>query len=561
MAHLCSLTNSKGIYALQFEDEQFVVGRHPECSLVIDLASISRHHAAFLFDGHDYYLRDLKSRNKTFLNGVEIDPNEPPPKLNDEDKISFCDLEYIFRTSDPPPRQDIEFVEDQETPNSSTVMLKLGVPSESSSAQLAAGPDARLKALLEINRSLGGALALDEVLPQVLNSLFKIFVQADRGFVALNGPDGTLELRWTHTRHEREAETIRVSRTIVNKVMASREGMLLDDAMMDEEFSKAQSVADFRIRSVMCVPLIDSEGRSMGVLQVDTVRRAKRFQEEDLGVLLAVASQAGIAIDNARMHDAALQQRVLERDLELAREVQNGFLPEHPPQVAGYEFYDFYRPANQIGGDYYDYAQLPGGQIAVIVADVVGKGVAAALLMAKLSAETRFCLASAAEAGQAMTMLNDRLCRLHLDKFVTAVIVLIDPAEHMAYIANAGHMPPILRWRDGSVIEPSTQEAGLPLGIEEDIQYGTATVPLHPGGSITLYTDGLNEAVSEAHENYSIARIRNRVKAVGGPPNKLGPAIISDVREFVGNASQSDDMCLVVLGRAGEDDPAAKRQR
>ena len=144
--------------------------------------------------------------------------------------------------------------------------------------------------------------------------------------------------------------------------METQEGILSADVMMDEEFNKAQSIADFRIRSMMCAPLIDSLGNSMGVLQIDTVKQSKRFQQEDLEVLLAVASQAGIAIDNAQMHESALRQRVIERDLELANEVQHGFLPDSRPDVAGYEFFDFYRPANQVGGDYFDYLRLPDGR-------------------------------------------------------------------------------------------------------------------------------------------------------------------------------------------------------
>lgn len=146
-------------------------------------------------------------------------------------------------------------------------------------------------------------------------------------------------------------------------------------------------------------------------------------------------------------------------------------------------------------------------------------------------------------------MLNDRLCRLHLDKFVTAVIVMLDLKNHRVSIANAGHMAPIFRSGDGSLIEPGTEEGGLPLGIEEGREYATASVLLKSGDSLSMYTDGLNEAASATEEYYTIDRIRNRIKAIGGRPGKLGPAIISDVRGFVGNGPQSDDMCLVILGR------------
>jgi sigma-B regulation protein RsbU (phosphoserine phosphatase) len=550
MAHLRSVRNPKGIHPITMRGDEFVVGRHPDCNLVIDAASISRRHATFTFDGNSYYVQDLQSRNFTYLNGVKIDPNGPPQLLKDEDKVAFCDLEYVFRTTDPPPPNGgILFVDDDIESSSSTIMSKVGVSSGHGALQLTASPQAKLNALLEINRSLGRALVLDEVLPQVLNSLFKIFVQADRGFIALRTPDGTLVPRWSRAWREDATETIRVSRTIVNKVMETQEGILSADVMMDEEFNKAQSIADFRIRSMMCAPLLDSLGNSMGVMQIDTVKQSKRFQQEDLEVLLAVASQAGIAIDNAQMHELALRQRVIERDLELANEVQQGFLPDSRPDVAGYEFFDFYRPANQVGGDYFDYLRLPDGRVAVIVADVVGKGVAAALLMAKLSAEARFCLASGGNAAQAVNMLNERLCRLHLDRFVTAVMMLLNPDNHEVSIANAGHMAPILRTKEGKIMEPGSVEAGLPLGIMEELGYEEVTVRLAPGESLTMFTDGLNEAVSEEGEYYTIDRIRQRIQATSGLPSIVGDAVVQDVCNFIGQGSQSDDMCLVTLGR------------
>ena len=550
MAHLSSLTKPQGVHPLSFTGTEFVVGRHPDCRLVIDSPSISRYHACFLHDGSEFFVKDLGSRNHTYLNGVELDPKASPSKLKDEDRVSFCDLEYVFRVADPPPaNQGILFVDDDAEASHSTIMSKVGVSSNHGSVQLTASPEAKLNALLAINRSLGRSLALDEVLPQVLNSLFKIFVQADRGFIALRGPDGTLVPRWSKAWREDADETIRVSRTIVNKVMETQEGILSADVMMDEEFNTAQSIADFRIRSMMCAPLIDSLGNSIGVIQIDTVRQAKRFQQEDLEVLLAVAGPASSAIDNAELHEQALRQRVVDRDLELAREVQNGFLPDSRPVVEGYEFYDLYRPANQVGGDYFDYLRLPDDRIAIIVADVSGKGVAAALLMAKLSAEARYALASAADAGAAISILNDRLCRLHVDRFVTAVLAILDPVKHTIGIASAGHMAPMLRNAQGEVTEPGDEAAGLPLGITAGMDYPTTNVDLAVGDTVTMYTDGLNEAANAADDLYTIDRIRQTVKATAGSPEKVGQTLVDDVCEFVGDAPQSDDMCLVTFGR------------
>ncbi len=157
-------------------------------------------------------------------------------------------------------------------------------------------------------------------------------------------------------------ERVRISRTIVNQVMASKEAILSADAASDTRFETSQSIADLRIRSVMCVPLIDSEGQPLGAIQIDTLDQRHRFQQDDLDVLASVASQAAIAVDNAQMHENALkQQSASQRDLELAHKVQRGLLPSQPPRwPSNYHFFDFYESANQVGGDYYDYIELPG---------------------------------------------------------------------------------------------------------------------------------------------------------------------------------------------------------
>ncbi len=244
-------------------------------------------------------------------------------------------------------------------------------------------------------------------MPKLLDSLFKIFMQADRGFVILRSrPTAALVPKAIKHRRPDMEDQIRISRTIVNQVMTSKEAILSADAANDARFDTSQSIADFRIRSMMCAPLVDSDGKSLGVIQIDTLDQRHRFQKDDLDVLASVASQAAFAVDNAQLHETSLKQQSLERDLELAHKVQRGLLPAAPPQVAGYHFFDFYEPANQVGGDYYDYVELPGDRLAVVLADVSGKGVSAALLMAKLSGEVRYCLASEPNPAAAMNRIN-----------------------------------------------------------------------------------------------------------------------------------------------------------
>ena len=232
----------------------------------------------------------------------------------------------------------------------------------------------------------------------------------------------------------------------------------------------SQSIADLRIRSVMCAPLIDSEGHALGVIQIDTIDQRHRFQKDDLDVLVSIASQAAIAVDNAQMHEAALKRQSLDRDLELAHKVQRGLLPAHPPLIANYHFFDFYEPANQVGGDYYDYVELSDNRLAVVLGDVSGKGVSAALLMAKLSGEVRYCLASEPTPAAAMNRINAA------SSAAAAGTTGSSPSswpwsirvKHEVTIVNAGHMPPLLRHGAGQVETIGDEDAGVPLGIDSD---------------------------------------------------------------------------------------------
>lgn len=542
-----------------------VLGRHPDCDIVIEVGAVSRQHAQVVQEGNAYFVEDLGSRNGTFL-------NEEPSKIEGRrplrlgDQIRVCEVTFTFQNSVPQPPQPGPFetpgapptdspglgavlVDDESQSSSgSTIMSRLDVSSSSRGINITASPEVKLAALIEITQSLGRALELDDVLPNILKSLFKIFVQADRGFIVLRSDDGKLIPRWTRVRREDQENTIRISRTIVRHVMDTKQAILSADAASDKLFEMSQSIADFRIRSMMCAPLLDTEGNAMGVLQVDTLDQRKRFQKEDLELLVSTAAQASIAIQNAQMHETALKQKELERDMKLAHEVQRGFLPDRRPDVAGYQFFDYYQSTDLVGGDYFDYILLPDGRIAVVVADVVGHGIAAALLMAKVSAETRNSLYADPRPAAAVTRLNEKLCQLNLSRFVTMVMVVLDPATHKAVIVNAGHMAPLHR-RQSGLEEPGAEIAGLPLGITDAMGYEQFETQLAPGEMFTLYTDGINECMDASGAFYTIERMRDFILKGGRTPQEIGPALVESVRGFLGKAQQADDMCLVCVGR------------
>jgi serine phosphatase RsbU (regulator of sigma subunit)/pSer/pThr/pTyr-binding forkhead associated (FHA) protein len=543
----------------QIEGERVVLGRSPDCEIVLDAAAVSRHHAAITRENGRFFIEDLGSRNGTFLNGLRVETRSP---LFDSDRLAVCDLAFDFRLTTPSEEiagtltghgmSTAFYIDDDDDGRArSSIMSKIEISTDYGSVRVSAKPETKLAAMIEISQSLSRTLSVEEILPRLLDSLFKVFLQADRAFIVMDDSESK-RLVPTAMRHRRETdeEVVRISQTIAREAMDKREAILSADATSDQRFSMAESVADFRIRSMMCAPMLDSEANPLGVIQVDTMNQRARFTDDDLEVLASVASQAGMAIDNARLAENALSQQALARDLELAHRVQRGLVPANTPDVPGYYFFHYYDAAYQVGGDYYDYVPLSGGRIAVVVGDVAGKGVAAALLMAKLSGEVRFHLASEPDLAEAVNQINRLFSRSDWeDRFVTMVVAVLDPKNHDLVLVNAGHMPPFLRHSGGTVEEIGDEAAGLPLGVMEDYQYEAFCRPLAPGDFLTVFTDGISEAMNAEKQLYGLERLSNQVGSQAVSVVELGERILSDVRNFVGGQPQSDDMCLACFGR------------
>ena len=335
MAILVALQGAAPNESLLLEGPVVVLGRHPGCDIVLESGAVSRQHARISNSEGNYYIEDLHSRNGTFLNGKLLTQRH---LLNENDEIGICELSFIFRLTPleegAAPLADSRaglqamatIVDDEERTSSSTVMSQMEVSSGSTGTRLQVNTEAKLKAILEISRNLGRTIGLNEVLPKLLDSLFKIFLQADRGFIVLKDPiTGKLIPKAIKYRRHEDTQSIKISRTVVNSVMLSKQAVLSADAASDIRFEMSDSIVDFRIRSMMCVPLITGEGNSLGVIQIDSLDSRNRFNREDLDVLASVACQAAFAVENAEMHEMALREQALKRELAVAHEVQARF--------------------------------------------------------------------------------------------------------------------------------------------------------------------------------------------------------------------------------------------
>ncbi len=548
--------------------DRITLGRNRDCSVIIDFPAVSRVHACIKRDKGKFFIEDgdgqgAPSRNGTFVNNQQI---TGPTALKDQDRIKICD--FLCTYHDDPPANPLpaglrpeDAVAHEEEESSTVVEARLG--RLNASQVLESQPAEKISALLDISTNLSKTLELDALLPRIADSLFQIYKQADRCFLIQreprDDPQGKLAPKLIKTRRASTEASARFSRTIAQQCLETSQAFLSEDASTDSRFGLAQSIADFRIRSVMVAPLCAPDGKPFGVIQLDTQDRTKKFTQDDLKLLIGVANQAAVALENVQLHRNLLAQERHHRDLELARDVQKSFLPQKPPTVPGYQFFSHYESAQEIGGDYYDFIPLPTGQqLGVMLGDVAGKGVAAALLMAKLSAEARYCMMSHSEPAKAITQLNDLLMRAGLlDKFVTLVAVVLDPIKHAVTVVNAGHQTPLLyRPSDGTLKDAVDAEmSGLPLGVMEGYQYSSASAPMQPGDCLLVFTDGITDAQNEKGQRFEMQGVKTAL-GVGKPqtgapqtPTVVGDRLIKAVKQHAAGRSQYDDIALVCFGR------------
>jgi serine phosphatase RsbU (regulator of sigma subunit) len=555
MASLEIITGARAGEIVELTEDETLIGRHPSCAIVLPLHTVSRRHTLIRRAADGYDIQDLESLNGTYVNGERV---EDVRRLKNRDVIQLFDIVMVFHEGPVVPEGStfgdanlnltLHLLDDDTTdpPDPQEVLSASDVNRES---HVKAGADVKLRAVLEITRSLSGSLDVAEVLPKILDNLFFVFPQANRAYILL-ADEHTGELKPRATKRRDRKETFGpISRSIAERVMSQREAILSGD--VGEGLAASDSLSEMQIRSMMCAPLMGPSQVPLGIIHVETNEVLHRFQRDDLDVLVTIATVAGQAVEYARAHEALLRWDRKEREMGMARDVQLHFLPQRLPELRGYRFFHHYQAAQEVGGDYFGYIPLNKGRLAVAVADVSGKGVPAALLMARLCSEIRGCLHDAESLGQALTRLNQEHLESMLGgRFVTLAICLIDPRKDEVTVANAGHLSPLLRRAaTREVVELGTEIKGLPLGFGTDHEYEQFTTRLEPGDVVLMYTDGLNDSQNPEGEFYTHARVRDLLANGPADVQLLGDVLLQHVNLFVKGHPQNDDMCIVGFGR------------
>ncbi|HAA63555.1 MAG TPA: stage II sporulation protein E [Planctomycetaceae bacterium] len=531
--------------------DDVLIGRHPECGVQLESNAVSRRHARVFVEGGGYAIEDLGSGNGTFVNGQKI---EGPTQLKPQDRIKLGPVLMRFEESGgggPAVEQNIGSTMVGVSMDDEDATIMASVDIGGGFGALGVKPEEKLKGVLEISRALAGSVDVEALLPKVLDTLFGIFNQADRGCILLKESEsGELVPRAMKHRRESEDATVTLSRTIVSKVIENKAGLLSADASSDTQFSASESISNLSIRSMMCVPMLGIDGEVAGVINLDTQNPVNQFNNDDLELLQAVAGQAALSYESARLASAFMAKQKQDSELDIARGVQEALLPEELPKVDGYSFYASYDAAQAVGGDYYDAMVLSDGKICLAFGDVAGKGVPGALIMSRISSCVQNTMSFMPSIEEAVAAINNHMCANAVEgRFVTFVLVIIDPVAHHLTLVNAGHMSPMILKTDGLIEEFDEESVGLPIGVMEDYPFEVVERPIGAGEIIVIFTDGVDEAMNPAGDLYTLERMRTFLQAGSRQADELGRSLLADVRTFADGRDQNDDITIMTFGR------------
>jgi len=303
------------------------------------------------------------------------------------------------------------------------------------------------------------------------------------------------------------------------------------------------------VRSALAVPII----KHKSLFGIVTLMHPfpHHFNQESIEIVQIAASHMALAIESAQLYIKLdelhhLRQKAMERDLKLARTVQESFLPARVPGIDGYSFAAMNRPALEVGGDFYHFFKLPGGKLGVAIGDVSGKGIAASLFMARLSSELQYYSSLYTDPGKLFSKINKQLCaRAKQGMFVTLVYILLDVKTGHIRFSNAGHISPVYADGDGVQILGSHQAKGPPLGIMPDAEYGQDQFLLKKNSMVLIYTDGIIEAKNQDRRLYGFNRLQKVIEAWHKDSALLVEKIVDSVDRFSRGQGQSDDLTLV----------------
>ena len=542
--------DAAGRRVVPVDKPEFHIGRGTDADLQIGDANVSRTHASIVTDVAGYLLRD-RSRTGTKVNGVPI----VEQRLHHGDEIEIA---------------------------RSAVLMFLTRPPDQPGVRLQASDLRPIAALLESLRAMGGERVLDEVLTLVLDAAIETS-DAERGFIMLADASGRLEMQMAraadHVSLPREAEAI--SRKIPEQVFATGEAMVVTDLLEGDLATVHTGTVALGIRHILCVPLrtvryvdraperragvprpAEYEGASgkVGVLYLDSRSKGRLLSAASRAEIEALAREAALAIENARLYQQEIEKERLDRELASASRIQQALLPEPRRAGAFFEAVGSSIPSRVIGGDFFDYQALADDALGLAIGDITGKGPPAALLTALVQGLLAAESLTAQKPNAAIAVINRVLLARPIEsRFLSLFLSALAPDGRFEY-CNAGQNPPLLFTTRGQVIRLET--GGTLIGAFPQAVFELGEVRLQSGDTVVLYSDGVSEAADPAGEEFGEDRIMATVRDVlYRPPQDILDALFASLRDFTRDAGSHDDMTAVVLRYRAPAGSSAPRTR
>ena len=524
------VTDALGRRIVPISKNRFEIGRRETNDLRLAGSEVSRDHAEIVVEGNKFSLHDRNSRYGTYVNGEQITERA----LAHGDKLRLGrtgGAEMVFLLADSQPPVD-------------------------RATTTAIGDLRQIAALLEGLRALGSGRVLDDVLSLVLDSAIEVS-GAERGFIMLSGEVGDLEFKMARGRGHTTLSggSFATSRKIPEEVFRTGEPRIVADLLDGDLANVHMGTVALGIRNVLCVPLrlvryVDKaenvgEERRIGVLYLDSREKGSLLSGSTRAALETLATEAAVAIENARLYRETMEKARMEQEMRIAAEIQQALLPKAARAGTYFRAAAASLPCRSIGGDFYDYVELNNGSLGFALGDVAGKGPPAALLSAMMQGIFAAQAATSDAPSKTLTRVNLALYRRGIEsRFVTLMYGVLDPDGQMVY-CNAGHNPPLIVGKSGV---RRLERGGPIVGLFEGATYEEETVHLSSGDWLIIFSDGISEAMSATGDEYGEARIIECIERNASlDPTRLLEALFSDVRDFTHGAAQSDDITAMVL--------------
>jgi sigma-B regulation protein RsbU (phosphoserine phosphatase) len=508
------------------------LGRATECTVPIKDRYLSRRHAEIVYDTGDWVVRDCGSVNGTLLNGSRI---VAPVPLRPGDRIALGDSEVIFEASDTSSQSQIIAVD------SNSHAKNLAIPIREIDDRARTGVLASLAMQFIDDRSMNDVFEF--ILDRVVDLL-----RPSRAALALFGNDRK-SFQDVHLRRSDAGDSMDlfISKTLLGEVVEGRNVVSFVDTTQDDKIARAQSIVAQNIRSAVCAPLIIKDD-VLGVLYLDFQAHRGAVTHDDVHLVAQIARFAAVKLETTRLREEAVAKARLDEELRTAYTIQSRLLPAQLPVIEGYAFAGSNVPARSVSGDYYDVVMRPDGRMYFIIADVSGKGITAALVMASVATAFNIFTRTDPSPADLVSDLNATLApKTAPTKFVTLVVGVLDPRSGEVEFTNAGHVAPLVISKNG-VEQLKTTD--MVVGLFGHAKYRNQRLSLGMGDSLVLFTDGVTEAENPAEDQLGLEPVAELITALHGEPApRILESIEAQVRAFVGDAPAGDDVTMLALTR------------